>query len=102
MKHLKIELASWGILRMLSDRGNNAYGGNLKKQRKDLPTMNSNGNQLICPYHNKKTELCTAALASSMVYELRCSSGRYKQCTIYLINKRKEEKASKCADPDEG
>jgi hypothetical protein len=43
-------------------------------------------NQIICPYCIAKTELCLAALASSMIDKQGCGSAGYKVCAIFSIN----------------
>ncbi len=45
--------------------------------------------QTNCPYLNMKTELCIAAVTSSMIDKHRCFCERYKDCAILLVNNRK-------------
>jgi hypothetical protein len=50
------------------------------------PAQDLDGYQTTCPYRTVNTELCLAALASSMIDKEGCSSGRYKDCAIFSVN----------------
>ena len=44
----------------------------------------------MCPFCRNKSELCKAALASSMTFKHYCLHESYKRCEIFFINNIRE------------